>query len=85
MNAIDGKKFRRVVQAVGAVLVQNMDAKGREFIERCNDVLQGSTVARRWWNSLDPEDQLLLFYEACNRVRTELGQIKNRRRKSVAL
>jgi hypothetical protein len=83
MNGIDGKKLRRVVQAVGTVLVSTMDRKGKDFLIQCEEVLRGSTVAK-WWKNLDVEDKLLLFDVARKRVRQELGRIKNRKRKAVA-
>jgi hypothetical protein len=83
MTPIDGKKLRRVVQAVGTVLVWTMDRKGNDFLIECEEVLRGSTVAK-WWNNLEVEEQLLLFNEARKRVRQELGGIKNRKRRVVA-
>jgi len=84
MNAIDGRKFRRVVQAVGTVLVQVIDAKGGDLLKNCEEIIQSSTVARKWWKTLEARDQLLLFEKARKTVRSELGRIRNRRRKSVA-
>lgn len=79
-HKIDGTMVRRMVQAVVTVLVTTMDGKG--FFKRCEEVLQGSTVARKW-KSIDAKDQLLLFDKALTLVRPGLGKIKNHKRKSV--
>jgi hypothetical protein len=46
----DSEMVRKMVQAIGTILCRVVDEKG--FFKRCEEVLLGSTVCRKW-KSLD--------------------------------